>query len=166
MKDKGRNPCANSCRFLCAFLLSVISLLCLSLPIRQAGAAPAMDGKVTVYYFHHTVRCDTCLMIEALAEMTLRAEFPSEISDGTLAWRTLDVQQTENRHFVTDFALHANELVVVRENAGEKTSWKKIPEIWELASDPEQLCLRIKDVVSGFLGKIVKTVYAGDGVKA
>lgn len=112
-----------------------------------------MGERVTVYYFHSTVRCDTCLMIEALADATIRAEFPNEMSSGTLVWRPLDVRLAENSHFVTDFGLSANELVVVMEKEGEMRSWKKIPEIWKLSSTPERMSLLIKDAISSFLEK-------------
>ena len=45
------------------------------------------------------------------------------------------------------------EVVVAREKAGRSQSWEKIPGIWELTADPEQLAGRVKAVIDRFLGK-------------
>jgi len=142
-----------SCWLPMVLLASAVSLLFLSTIAGPAGAAQATGERVTVYYFHSTVRCETCIFVEGLTDVTLQAEFPEELSNGTLVWRPIDVQLAENSHFVTDFGLRANELVVVREKTGENPSWEKIQEIWELARDPERLSHRLKDTVLRFLGK-------------
>ena len=133
-------------------LVAAASLLFLSAGIGPAGAAPASGERVTVYYFHSTMRCETCLLIEALADATLRAEFLDELSSGTLVWRPLDVRLPENGHLVEEFGLRASDLVVVRENAGGQQSREEIPGLWELATDPERLSRRLKDVVARLLG--------------
>jgi len=112
-----------------------------------------MDQPVTVYYFYRTVRCETCLFIEALADATLRAEFPDEMSSGALVWRPLDVQLPENGLLVAGFGLRASDLVVARNGAGGNQSWEAIPALWELAADPERLSRNLKDAVVRFLGK-------------
>lgn len=150
-----RNACqttgGSTGRLLRGLLVSAIALL--FFPIGPAGADPANGERVTVYYFHSTLRCETCLLIEAQADVTLRAEFADELSNGTLVWRPLDMHLTENKHFITDFSLGANDLVVLREKAGENPSWEKIPELWELAADPELLSHRLRAVIARFLGK-------------
>jgi hypothetical protein len=67
----------------------------------------------------------------------------------------LDVHLPENKHFIADFGLRANDLVVVREKARENPTWERIPELWELAADPEQLSHHLKGVVDRFLGKVI-----------
>ena len=140
-------------RLLHRILLSVISLLILSIPVAPAAAASTMDQPVTVYYLYRTVRCETCLFIETLADATLRAEFPDEMSSGALVWRPLDMQLPGNGRVVEEFGLRASDLVVARRSAGGKQSWEAIPALWELAADPERLSQNLKDVVVRFLGK-------------
>ena len=56
-------------------LLTVLVLFGLNGP---ASAA------VIVNYFHTTVRCETCLMIEQITENILEQEFSQELQRGTL----------------------------------------------------------------------------------
>ncbi len=118
-----------------------------------ASSGPIAGTRVLVYYFHGSLRCETCLFIEAVAEQTLRAEFPGELADGTLAWHPLNVEASENAHFVADFALKANELVIVRQRDGSAPSWEKIPGLWDLAADPGLLSQQLRVAVNKALKK-------------
>jgi len=62
------------------------------------------------------------------------------------------LRRRKNKHFISDFGLRANDLVVVREEAGGNRPWEEIPKIWELASNPERLSRHVKNVVDRFLG--------------
>ena len=130
-----------------------VALLLISTGAGSAAADAPPGERVVVYYFHGTVRCETCILIESLTDITVRGEFAKELADGTLDWRPLDSQLPENKHFVSEFGLGANEVVVAREKAGRSQSWEKIPGIWELTADPEQLAGRVKAVIDRFLGK-------------
>lgn len=136
------------------FLLAALALLlpCLPMTAGSAWAASSAEGRVVVYYFHGTVRCETCLLIEAMAEGTLQTDFPDELTDGRLLWRPLSVDLPENAHFVTDFSLGTNELVVLSQRGGGGTAWEKVADIWELAADPGRFRERLRGVVARFLG--------------
>ena len=127
-------PIRTGGRNLLFLLASALSLLFFSSCVASAGTVPPVGERVTVYYFHSSLRCETCLFVEGLAEATLRAEFPEEFVKGTLSWRPLDRQHPENGQFITQFDLTSNDLVVVRESAGAKPIWEKIPDLWEQAS--------------------------------
>lgn len=127
-------------------------LLCPPMTAGSAWAASAGEGKVVVYYFHGTVRCETCLLIEAMAEGTLQADFPEEFTNGRLLWRPLSVDLPENVHFVKDFGLGANELVVLRKREHRGATWEKVADIWDLAADPNRFRERLRGVVARFLG--------------
>lgn len=129
-----------------------VLLLCPPMTAGSAWAASAGEGRVVVYYFHGTVRCETCLLIEAMAEGTLQADFPHELADGRLLWRPLSVDLPENVHFVKDFGLGANELVVLGQREHRGATWEKVADIWELAADPNRFRERLRGVVARFLG--------------
>ncbi|MBT0653215.1 nitrophenyl compound nitroreductase subunit ArsF family protein [Geomobilimonas luticola] len=126
-------------------------LLCLPITASSARAAPAAEGGVVVYYFHGTLRCETCLLIETLAEGTLQADFPEELANGRLVWRPLSVDLPENAHFVKDFGLGANELVVIRQHKDGGATWGKVPDIWNLAANPGRFSQRLREEVVRFL---------------
>lgn len=124
-----------------------------------AGDSPADGGQVVVYYFHSTVRCETCLFIEAMAEGTLQAHFAEELKKGALVWLPLNVDRPENATFLSDFHLQSNELVVVRQRRGEAKVWEKIPEIWNLAADPARFSQHLHETVSANLVNLRKKAH-------
>lgn len=67
----------------------------------ETTGGPALDGshlvadpveasRVVVSYFHPTIRCETCLKIEALTERALREAFADELASGRLEWHVMD----------------------------------------------------------------------------
>jgi hypothetical protein len=107
---------------------------------------------VTVYYFHRTERCTDCLLIEQMSADVLKDTFPRELADGRLVWRPTNLDQSENIHFVFDYDLDANELVVVR-GAWEQQVFNKLPEVWKLVQQPEQLRTALVDQVRKHLAQ-------------
>lgn len=134
-------------------LVSLLSVFLVLNSVALAGNSPTVSERVTVYYFHSTIRCETCLFVEGLAEATLRAEFTEELENGTLVWRSLDRQLPANDHLVTEFGLTSNGLVVVQESVGGKRRWESFPDLWEQAPDPERLSLHLLEMVARSLGK-------------
>lgn len=92
---------------------------------------------VKVYYFHRTVRCSDCLEIERMTAATLMETFPAELAAGRLTWLPMNLDQPENTHFLFDYELNANELVVMRETTLPAV-FDKLPEVWKLVQQPEQ----------------------------
>jgi hypothetical protein len=90
---------------------------------------------VIAYYFHATMRCPTCLSIENGARDAIERAFPAPLAAGTLVWRSLDMEEPGNEHFVTEFELTASSLVLVREEGGQMVQWRNLPEVWDLVGD-------------------------------
>lgn len=107
---------------------------------------------VRVYYFHRTVRCADCLLIEQVSADALQEVFPQALADGRLDWRPVNLDQPENTHFVFDFDLNANELVVVRGEGGT-VAFSKLPEVWKLVQQPDQLRSMLIDLVKSQLAQ-------------
>ena len=115
------------------------ALVCLLL-VTESFAA------VRVYYFHRTVRCADCVQIEQVSAEALQEGCPQALADGRLEWRPVNLDQPENTHYVFDYDLDTNELVVVR-GEGEEPVFSKLPEVWKLVQQPEQLRSALIDQV-------------------
>ncbi|MFH1749010.1 MAG: nitrophenyl compound nitroreductase subunit ArsF family protein [Planctomycetota bacterium] len=96
----------------------------------------AADTKVIAYYFHRTLRCPTCLSIEAQAREAIVIGFSKEIEDGQLEWQAVDIEQEGNEHFESDFELSSSSLVIVEMRGNEVAQWKNLERVWELVEDP------------------------------
>lgn len=99
------------------------------------AAAPA--HQVIAYYFHNTQRCPTCRKIEALAEETLRERFPDALKAGTLEWRTVNMEEPGNIHFMQDYGLVASSVVIVDLRDGQQCGWTNLEKVWEYVHDDE-----------------------------
>lgn len=104
---------------------------------------PRTDHKLIAYYFHRTQRCQTCLTIEAYTEEALNEAFPDALETGELEFRTVNLDEPANEHFVDDFELAASSLVLVDYLDGEKIAWRNLPRVWELFGNER----RFKDYV-------------------
>jgi hypothetical protein len=102
----------------------------------QAASQPeTTDTKVIAYYFHVTVRCTTCRMIESYSREVVEQKFGADIAKGRLQYKLVNLQLPENRHFVKDYQLFTKSLVLVRFDKGKQTEYKVLNDTWELVGD-------------------------------
>lgn len=115
----------------------LIALAVLSLA--AAGAAPAPPAtQVVVTYFHGDLRCATCKKLEAFSKETVEASFAKEIAAGTVAFRAVNTDRPEHKHFVEDYELASGALVVSEESGGKVVRWTKLDKVWQLVRGDRQ----------------------------
>jgi hypothetical protein len=130
-------------------------------PAQAAGVVDANDGNnqqqsshtVFAYYFHRTIRCSTCLAIEALARETIEERFKDSIDKGALIWLPVNMEEAGGEEFVKKFELDAPTLVVSEVNNGKYVRWKKLEKVWQLVHDSEAFDAYVKDEVRQFLNE-------------
>jgi thiol-disulfide isomerase/thioredoxin len=110
------------------------------------------DSKVVVYYFYGTARCPTCRKFESYSSEAVREGFPKELSEGRLEWRMVNVEESGNEHFVSDYQLYSKSIVIVKKQDGKQTEWKNLKRIWELVRDKRVFMRYIQDEVGGYMG--------------
>lgn len=123
---------------------------------RPAGTQPASrpalstrpsPSRVVAYYFHRTLRCQTCQRLEELAKQAVESRFSSELELGLVEWRSINFQQKPNEHFAREFGLEAPSLVLVRMEDGRQVSWRNMEKIWSLVGDPGAYAKYVQDGV-------------------
>jgi len=107
--------------------------------------------KIIVYYFHGTMRCATCLNIEDYAREAVLHGFGDALAAGRLEWRTVDVEEAENQHFLQDFKVATRSLVVVQTRDGKQIAWKNLLDIWDLVGDKLAFTSYVQDEVRSWL---------------
>ena len=136
-------------------LISVVWLVVREVSPKRTGAdaAPAATGRqVMVYYFHRTARCPTCLKIEALAKQEVEASFAAELKRGDLKFLSLNVEEAGNEHFVKDYDLVSQSLVLVDYRNGVQEHWKNLDAVWDLVHTEEDFARYVRDEVRAFVG--------------
>ena len=109
--------------------------------------------QVIAYYFHTTYRCPTCLKIEEYTKQAIKEGFPAQLKDGSLVWKTLNVEEKGNEHFIKDYQLFSKAVVVVDMKDGRQVQWKNLKDIWQLVGKKDTFTRYIKDEVQSYLGK-------------
>lgn len=139
-------------------LLTVIlaSVIWLILPRRDETDAnavnPGAPAEYVAYYFHRTARCVTCLKIENYAHDVIFRDFAGQLKDGKLLFLPTNVESVGNEHFIKDYELVSQALVLVKYDAGKPVRSRNLDRIWDLVGDEPEFAKYVHDEVAVFLG--------------
>jgi hypothetical protein len=125
-----------------------------SIDVKSARPDSVTAGpEAILYYFHRTVRCHTCLTIEAYLDEELHTHFAKALEGGRLAWRPINIEEQENTHFEKDFSLVSNAAILVQVGRrGQDQSWKNLEAVWDLVESKKEFVEYIRKQVSAALG--------------
>lgn len=114
---------------------------------------PPSDQRVTAYYFHNTVRCPSCTKIEQYTEETIKSAFSKELEEGILVWKSLNLDEEENKDFIDKYSLFTKSVILSKDVNGEEVKWKNLDKVWHLLGDEGAFKTYIQEQVSGFFLK-------------
>jgi hypothetical protein len=117
----------------------------------NAPPAQVANSSVVVYYFHGNVRCPTCRKFESYCDELIRQEFSQEVNDGRLEWRIVNVDESENKHFINDYQLYTKSIVLVQTAPGKAPEWKNLDKIWQLVRDKQSFVTYIRGEIKDYL---------------
>jgi thioredoxin 1 len=118
---------------------------------RDAPAAEPPAAKVIAYYLHWTVRCHSCLTIEATAQQALATAFAAELADGGLEWHAHNMELPEYSHLDRAFELSTSSLVLAESGGDGFTRWKVLEKTWDLVETPWDLETYVVNETRAFL---------------
>lgn len=125
----GKAP--NRLKQLVSLLLLAVVGVSLAVMVMRESRRPVAAGTVavsqtgtTVYYFYGNHACSTCARMEALTKKA--------IQDKGVVYKSVNVDEPANEHFVKDFQLDSRVVVIQREG-----SYKKMDKVWDLVGDEE-----------------------------
>ena len=117
-----------------------------SAPVAPPTNAPS--GRVIAYYFHGTVRCETCQKIERMAREVIEDKFKTELSAKRLVFKPVNYDLPENAHFLQDYKLPCPSLVLVRRKDGKDEQWKLLGETWQRVEDATKFNRYVEEEMS------------------
>ena len=106
----------------------------------------AESTEVIAYYFHGTVRCETCLKIEKQAQELINSRFA-----GQVAFKPVNYDQPENSHFSKVYKLPCPSLVLVRQKGAKDQDWKLLGQTWDFVHIPPKLDQYIEEETRKFV---------------
>ena len=122
-----------------------------SAPAPATAPTNTPNQQVIAYYFHGTVRCETCLRIERQAREVIEQRFKPELTAQRLVFKPLNYDLPENTHFLQDYKLPCPSLVLVRQKDGKDEKWTLLGNMWQLVHDPVKFNSYIETEVNKFL---------------
>jgi hypothetical protein len=115
------------------------------------AAVKSQNSKLIAYYFHGTFRCTTCRTIEEYSHDAIQTYFVKELGNGRLEFRTVNVEEPENKHFIQDYQLVTKSLVLSFVSDGKETKSKNLADVWKLMRDKDKFFQYVKDEVEKLL---------------
>jgi len=112
---------------------------------------PAPAHQVIAYYFHGNYRCPSCLKIEAYTQEAIQTGFSSELKNGSLEWRVINVEEAGNQHFVQDYQLYTKSVILSDLHQGRQTRWKNLDQVWTFIPDQAAFMKYVRDEVRAYV---------------
>ncbi len=133
-----------------AVLLLFVAISVVALVVKEASENPSAssgqqpttneqlpDDRLIVYYFHGNMRCPTCNTLEAYSKEAVETLFADELNSGQVEFQVVNYDETWNEHFLTDYDLSFQSLVLVEMKDGKETAHKNLEKIWDLVGDKQ-----------------------------
>jgi len=120
-------------------------------PTALGATAKATNTQVIAYYFHGTIRCETCLKIERQAREAIERCFAVEVAEKRLVFKLVNYDKPENAHFLKDYKLPCPSLVVVRRKDVNDEKWKLLGATWEHVENP----VKFDEYIEGEVEKLL-----------
>jgi len=111
----------------------------------------ALPHQVEVYYLHGNKRCVSFRTIEAYSHEAIRTAFRSNLKDGSVLWRVINFEEAGNQHYVDEFKLVTQSLVIIDKHNGQRVQWKNLGKVWELLNDKEGFFDYVQREVQSFM---------------
>ena len=134
----------------CCPLMAALNVMPVAVSTNQV-ATNATAQQTVAYYFHGTVRCETCLKIEQQAREVIERRFKPELDAQRLVFKPVNYDPPENAHFLLDYKLPCPSLVLVRQKVGKDEKWVLLNETWQLVEDPAKFNNYVETEVRNFL---------------
>jgi hypothetical protein len=111
----------------------------------------ASGREIIVYYFHGTYRCPSCLQIEEWSLSAIQERFAQELEQGTIIWKTIDVDEPENSHFTREYQVSTQALIIVKMIGNKEKRYKNLGKVWEYLSDQQAFYEYVTHEINKFL---------------
>ncbi len=118
--------------------------------VKESGRG-AEGTTVMVYYFHGAARCVSCTLLEEYAKEAVEQAFPQELAAGKMHFLSVDVMEAQNRHFLDDFALTTQSVILTEQRGDEILRWKNLDRIWNLLNDKPSYVTYVQESCRAFL---------------
>lgn len=98
------------------FLFMIVCLIANVTSYVQANTVDS-SKQVSVYYFHYTQRCKTCVELEATAKLSVENLYASQVQRGEYVFKSFNIDDLETKELQKKYDIAGQTLLIV---CGEK----------------------------------------------
>lgn len=102
------------------------------------GYTAQSGAKLVIYYFHRTVRCPSCILLEDLTRYAVNSSFNPEIENGQLELKVINIDEPNNSNFENHYNLSFQSVIVSKASSGVENKWKNFTQIWEYLHEEDK----------------------------
>jgi hypothetical protein len=138
-------------------LLPFVFMVCILYPgaVFSQSTSSAANDYIIAYYFHGNMRCRSCNILEQYSRQAIEDNFQDEIASNRLIFKIVNVQETANDHFMKDYGLYSQSLVLSFVRDGKEERFKNLTMIWQYARDRQRLTSYVKDEINAYLKELL-----------
>lgn len=133
--------------FASVLVISFGSISCHNQVNKKESGQAISTSEVSIYYFHFTRRCATCLAVEENARKAVESLYPVEIKAGEYSFTSLNLDEASTKAIADKLGVGGQSLMVVHGDKKEDIT----SAAWMAAHDQEKMLQEIKSAVSKVL---------------
>ncbi|MCE1166366.1 MAG: nitrophenyl compound nitroreductase subunit ArsF family protein [Bacteroidetes bacterium] len=92
------------------------------------------DETYSVYYFHPTARCESCINIENFTKELIETKYSKSPA---MIYKAINIEDRENEHFRKDYGLKFSSVVLSKTKNGKEEKFKLLDSIWSYSENKE-----------------------------
>ncbi len=106
---------------------------------------------VIAYYFHTTWECSSCKKIKAYSQEAIKTGFADELKSGKLQFKSINIDKSENKHYIKDYKLFTKSLVISDIRDGKEVKWENLIKVWQLLKNKEKFIEYVQSGIRRYL---------------
>lgn len=114
------------------FLLFILSPFLLS--CNKENKNNDDNASYSVYYFHPTARCESCINIENFTKELVETKYSSA---PVIKYISLNIDESKNEHFKKDYALKFSSVIISKQRNGIEEKYKNLDSIWTYSGNKD-----------------------------
>lgn len=132
--------------------VSILSIVFGSISCNNQGnnkevAQAISTSNVSIYYFHFTRRCATCMAVEENAHKAFEALYPNEVKSGDFSFTSMNLEEASTKEIANKLGVGGQTMMVVR---GDK-KLDITSAVWMAAHDLDKMKVEIKSGIDKVL---------------
>lgn len=104
-------------------------------------------GTIQVYYFHGSIRCETCVSVDENTHQYLKELFPDSMESGDIIFKSINIDKNERPDLVEKYQIYGQTLLFIM---GDTVVDKTDDAFLYVTTNPEKWKQIVKDNIINF----------------